>query len=200
MWKAAKAPWKLSVVKQAILASAVYLVVYGAFSVASRAETSGPRVYNPNTKSYFQLFSDSSGNWETANKNAKTKIFKGVAGRLAHVEDKETHEFIVENLEIRNHKQPVWIGLRYWCSLKMLQWTSDRAYSPSDPGHFKIWHTDWSSGGRGGASACTLTASTGRRGYTPVYYRTINGITRWQAIGAAKAYNGYLVEYVTGGE
>jgi hypothetical protein len=37
-------------------------------------------------------------------------------------------------------------------------------------------------------------------GYAPVYYRNIGGTIRWQAVGAAKYFAYYLVEYVTNGE
>ena len=189
-------------VTRAVFAAAAYLMVCGGASAANQfLESYGPVIYNPHTKSHFQLFRDNihPGRWVSAHARAKTKYYKGVAGRLAHVEDLETHQFLIENLGLKNEKQPIWIGLRYWCALKMLQWTSDRAFSPSDPERFRIWHTNWSAQGPN-QTACDMSASYGPRGFTPVYYRTINGVTRWQATGAGKYYDRYIVEYLTGGE
>ena len=198
MCETGKAQLKLTVIKRTAFAWALFLIVCSIVSPAQGASKYDPPVYNPHTKSYFQLFRDNTTNWDSANKLAKTKYHKGVAGRLAHVEDMETHTFLLANLAIKKERNPVWIGLRYWCRLKMLQWTSDRAYSPSDPEHFRIWHTNWSHHGSRVSSACD--SSSGPRSYVPVYYRTINGVTRWQAIGAGKFYVAYIVEYLTGGE
>ena len=192
---------RLAVIRRAFLASVAFLVACGFFSVAQGAESYGPAVYNPHTKSYFRLYRDNvhPGRWSTAVTRAKTKIFKGVTGRLAHVEDMETHKFLIANLGLKKEKEPIWIGLRYWCHLKMLQWTSDRAFSPADSDRFRIWHTNWSAQGPN-ASACDLTASKGRRGYAPVFYRTRDSVTRWQATGAAKYFKNYVVEFLTDGE
>ena len=198
-----KAVWTRVGLTGAIIASVAYLIACGAALAANQfVDKHGPVVYNPHTKSYFQLFRDNvhgGGRWANALDRAKTKYYKGIAGRLAHVEDPETHQFLVENLGLRHEREPIWIGLRYWCSLKMLQWTSDRAFSPSDADRFRMWHTYWSAQGPN-SSACDLSASYGRRGFAPVYYTTINGVTRWQATGAAKFYDRYVVEYLTGGE
>ncbi len=201
MYETGKASWTRAAIKRAIVATLTYLMACGAASAANQyLDKYGPVVYNPHTKSYFQLYRDNHpGRWSDALKRAKTKFYNGVSGRLAHVEDMETHEFLIESLGLRHEAEPIWIGLRYWCRFRMLQWTSDRAFSPSDPERFRLWHTNWSFNGPN-ASACDLDASQGPRGFAPVYYTTINGITRWQAIGAAKYYTRYVVEYQTGGE
>ena len=80
---------------------------------AEGASQSGP-IYNPATKSYFQLFDDNllPGNWEAARKRAATKSYNGVRGRLAVVDSMETHNFILRNFGLNWREASVWIGLR----------------------------------------------------------------------------------------
>jgi hypothetical protein len=153
-------------------------------------------VYNPHSKSYFQLFADNEnpGNWEAARTRAGTKSFKGVRGRLAVINSAETHDFVLQTFQLTRRKVSVWIGLRYWCSARLLQWEADRPFSPSDPEHFKMWHSQWS---RSDENACNFAKSV-RAGFAPVYYRTIGNVTRWQAAGAAKYFSYYLVEFPIG--
>lgn len=153
-------------------------------------------VYNPDSKSYFQLFGDNEnpGTWEAARQRAAMKTFKGVQGRLAVVDSAAIHNFVLRTFNLTQRKAAVWIGLRYWCAAHLLQWGTDRPFEPSDPDHFKMWHAQWS---RSDESACGLTKSA-KVGFAPVYYRTIGNITRWQAVGAAKYFSFYLVEFPTG--
>ena len=164
---------------------------------AEGASQSGP-IYNPATKSYFQLFDDNllPGNWEAARKRAATKSYNGVRGRLAVVDSMETHNFILRNFGLNWREASVWIGLRYWCSVRMLQWEGGLPYSPSESSHFKMWHSHWS---RSDSNACGADKSR-KVGYAPVYYRNIGGTIRWQAVGAAKYFKAYLVEFATSGE
>lgn len=155
-------------------------------------------VYNASSKSYFQLFADNEnpGNWEAARARAAMKSYKGVRGRLAVVDTAQLHDFVLRTFDLTKRNTSVWIGLRYWCQPHLLQWETGRAFSPSDPGHFEIWHSKWS---RSDESACGLSKST-KVGFAPVYYRTIGSVTRWQAVGAAKYFTYYLVEFPTGKE
>jgi hypothetical protein len=155
-------------------------------------------IYNPASKSYFQLFNDNvnPGNWEAAQQRAANKIYKGVRGRLAVVDSLDTHNFIIKNFHLDWRDASVWIGFRYWCSVHMLQWEGSLPYSPSDANHFALWHSSWS---RGNLDPCSSFKS-GKLGFAPVYYRNIAGTVRWQAVGAAKYFTTYLVEYVTNGE
>jgi hypothetical protein len=150
-------------------------------------------VYNPDSHSYFQLFGDNEnpGNWEAARIRAGQKSYKGIRGRLAVIDSAQIHDFVLRTFDLSSRKISTWIGLRYWCNARLLQWEEQRAFSPSDPGHFKIWHAQWS---RSDESACTLSKSA-KVGFAPVYYRTIGNVTRWQAVGAAKYFNYYLVEF-----
>ena len=155
-------------------------------------------VYNPYSKSYFQLFDDNEnpGHWEAARARANMKAFKGVRGRLAVIDSAETHKFVLDTFDMNRRGISTWIGLRYWCGARLLQWEDHRPFSPSDPDSFRLWHSQWS---RTDENACSFTGST-KTGYAPVYYRTMHGITRWQAVGASKYFSYYLVEYPTGGE
>jgi len=173
------------------------MVYTGALWAAEGPYPSAP-IYNPSSKSYFQLFADNGnpGTWDTAKVRAEAKTFKGVRGRLAVIDSAETHAFVVRTFNLARDKLQVWIGLRYWCEAHLLQWESGRPYSPSDPGHFKIWHSQWS---RNSANDCSFAKSR-ETGFVPVYYRTIGNLTRWQAVGAAKNFPHYLVEFPTGKE
>jgi len=163
---------------------------------ADDAHQSAP-IYDPASKSYFQLFDDNlKGHWVEAKALAATKFYKGVRGRLAVVDNAQTNEFILAHFDFNRGDASVWIGLRYWCSAHMLQWEGSLAYSPSDANHFKLWHSSWS---RDDYDPCAMDASK-RSGYAPVYYRNIGGTVRWQAVGAGKGFREYLVEYVTHGE
>jgi hypothetical protein len=159
----------------------------------------GVPIYNPATKSYFELFNDNvppPSNWDAAKTRAATKFYEGVRGRLAVVDSAETHKFIIQNFKLNWREASVWIGLRYWCSVHMLQWEDGLPFSPSDASHFRIWHASWS---RTGDNACNEHKSL-KTGFAPVYYRNMGGRVRWQAVGAAKYFTLYLVEFVTNGE
>lgn len=179
---------------------ATVLALLLACGSTSAADPPLPRspIYNPASKTYFQLFDDNEhpGNWEAARSRANMKAYKGVRGRLAVVDSPETHAFLLRAFDLDQRHLSVWIGLRYWCSARLLQWEDGRPFSPADPEHFRLWHAQWA---RADADACNFTRST-KVGFAPVYYRTISGLTRWQAVGAAKYFSYYLVEFPTGGE
>lgn len=159
-------------------------------------------IYNPATKSYFQLFNDDlHPSWEGVRAQAESKVFKGVRGRLAVVDTLEKHKFVLQNFHFNWHEASVWIGLRYWCSVRMLQWEDGLPYSPSDADHFRLWHSRWARSESAGSVAdpCGMDASL-RQGFAPVYYRNIGGVVRWQAVGAGKGFSNFLVEFVTNGE
>ena len=108
----------------------------------SAAKPGDPPIYNPASQSYFQLLAQTTvkQTWRDARKAALSKTFKGVRGRLAVIDRPETHQFILRNFEV---KKPMWIGLRYWCGFRMLEWNGLRPYSPGDPGRFQAWPPQW---------------------------------------------------------
>lgn len=152
-------------------------------------------IYNPHSKSYFQLFDDNlhPGTWEAARVRALRKTFHDAPGRLAVVDSRETHDFLLRAFDLDQRSPSVWIGLRYWCSARLLQWEEGVPFSPSDPEPFKLWHAQWT---YREAPACSTRASA----FAPVYYRTMGKLTRWQAVEGSRSLSHYLVEFPTGGE
>ena len=154
---------------------------------AGSANVSIKPIYNPETKSYFELRVDlpKPPNWNTAARYARTKVFKGVRGRLAVVKDLQTHSFLQANFEIR---EEAWIGLRYFCSFRKLVW-ADGTEQPRTA--LKMWSKKW----------YRTDVRCGKQNiqYMPIYYLPNAKGFRWQASGPAKYFVSYFVEYPTGG-
>ena len=64
-------------------------------TITTRGKPIAP-IYNPHTKSYFELRIDlpRPPTWTTAVRFARTKFFKRTRGRLAIVKDLDTHSFL----------------------------------------------------------------------------------------------------------
>lgn len=185
----AKSVWLFAVVLVAALSSS-YL---GSGRILAAAELGDPPIYNPASKSYFQLVRNTGRSvWADAYKTALAQTYKGVRGRLAVVDSLETHQFISENFDLS--RGAVWIGLRYWCDYRMLMWNDQRPYSPADPGHFQAWHPQWIRGGYENTSCASWWAKD--KAYMAVYYETFDGLgARWKAIGPQKGFGRILVEF-----
>ena len=180
----------------------LWSLVFCGFVCTAQAQTASTQpIYDPVSKSYFQLFNDNKhpGTWAAARVRAESKIYKRIRGRLAEVRNPEIHEFILNHFDIKSERVDVWIGLRYWCKLRMLQWGRSKPFSPSEPNQFRAWHAVWQRHPDLPGGVCGMTASSSA-GYVPVHYRTLNGVTRWQASGIAKFFSYYLVEYPAGEE
>jgi hypothetical protein len=150
-------------------------------------------VYNPATKSYFQMLKNTGGTWPAAFDQARSLVFKGVLGRLAVIDSAETHEFVMRNFDVSD---PMWIGLRYWCEFRMLEWVGLRPFSPSDPDRFRAWHPQW----QRGEKVCAQNAR-GPGAYAVVYYQPVGGQSAlWQVVSNGKGFERLLVEYPTGSE
>lgn len=147
----------------------------------------GP-VYNPHTKSYFEVRIDlpSPPNWATAERTARTKSYKGARGRLAIVKDVDTHSFLQANFTIA---EEAWIGLRFFCSFRKLVWVTGDEHPLSA---FKMWAKPW--------HRTNITCTTTKIQYMPVNYLPQSKGFRWQASGPAKFFVSYFVEYPTGKE
>ncbi len=161
----------------------------------SAAKPGDPPIYNPASKSYFQLLTQTTQkrSWRFARSAALSRTFKGVRGRLAVIDRPETHQFILQNFEVN---EEIWIGLRYWCRFRMLQWNDLKPYSPGDPGRFHAWHPQWYRV----SPECAAWRSK-EQAYRPVYYQPLGERNaRWQASGPGKGFARYLVEYPTGEE
>lgn len=180
---------------QVLATVALLLVCLGSGELRAAAGPESPPVYNPATKSYFQMLKTTGrhGNWPESLEQAYAQTYKGVRGRLAVIDSPETHEFVLRNFDV---SRPTWIGLRYWCEFRMLEWVGLRPYSPGDPGRFQAWHPRWWHG----EQLCPPNAS-GPGAFVGVYYQPTSERTAlWQAVGKGKGFGLLLVEYPTGEE
>ena len=162
---------------------------------ALAAGVGDPPVYNPASKSYFQLLKTTGrhGNWPESLEQARAQNYRGVPGRLAVIDTPETHEFVMRNFDVSH---PTWIGLRYWCEFRLLEWVGLRPFSPGDPDTFRAWHPQW----QRGHQLCPPNA-TGPGAFVGVYYQpTSNQMALWQAVAKGKGFGRLLVEYPTGEE
>ena len=89
------------------------------------------KVYNPETKSHFELVRNQQPglstrcrtcyefSWAVAKRLAQQRTFKGVRGRLAVVKSRQVNDFLRETFR---PERAAWIGLRYLCRFNKLQW------------------------------------------------------------------------------
>ncbi|CCQ72905.1 C-type lectin domain-containing protein [Magnetospira sp. QH-2] len=164
----------------------------------------GP-IYNPESKSYFALVKADVQQkfWDTLDVAAAARTHKDVHGRLAIIRTRETHDFVMKNLAI---KSPTWIGLRYWCTFKSLQWVDGSKVKGAD---FQHWQSPWY---RSKKTTC-LDDPRSSRVFMPVYYEPKNyrekGVflkgsknddAYWRAAGHEQPFSHYLIEFPTGAE
>lgn len=147
-------------------------------------------VYYPGTKNYYQLVEYPTGqgrNWWQAEQEAESWTYKGVRGRLAVVSNRDLEEFLRNTFA---PKVEAWIGLRYWCNYRKLQWVTGELHPQSA---YSNWHPNWN---RDPSVSCGSGIS-----YMPVYYTgRASGGFLWQAAGEAKVFESYFVEYPTGAQ
>jgi hypothetical protein len=163
----------------------------------SRSVQAAP-VYDPDSKSYFEMVDgredkQAAGmargqgpDWAEAFLWAKEREYKGAKGRLAIVKNIATHEFLERTFAPGSD---VWIGLRYWCQVRKLQWSDGEMVSP---GTFQAWAVNW----RQDIYACN--SGGGPTDYMPIAYNPIADGFRWIGKGKGKRYYFYFVEYPTG--
>ena len=159
----------------------------------------GKPIYNPHSKSYFELRNDLVGNedtWLRAKSAAERLHYKGERGRLAVVDSLQVHQFLVENFDLT---EETWIGLRFWCKYKKLQWINGKVHRRDS---FNHWDSRWYryEGSTDANLGWCRTDATVATGFMPVYYLPKEKGYRWQAVGAAKGFRSYLVEYPTSSE
>lgn len=145
-------------------------------------------IYNPETKSWFELRVDlpTPSNWRSAVKYSRRHTFKGVRGRLAIVKDLQTHSFLRANFDALG---ATWIGLRYFCSFRKLVWADGTEHPRKS---FKMWAKKW--------YRTDVRCGKQRIQYMPVYYLPSRYGFKWQASGPEKYFVSYFVEYPTGAE
>lgn len=180
--------------KACIAFGALWLVVATAMPTRA-AELLNVPVYDPRTKSYFEMADGAHGlvrgtgvdhegpNWREAYGFAQARSYKGVRGRLALVKDFETHEFLLGTFKPTTY---VWIGLRYWCQARRLEWSDGKMLAP---GSFQAWDKRWDD-----SNACK---GAGPKDYMPVAYSPPPDF-RWIGKGANKRFYYFFVEYATG--
>jgi hypothetical protein len=149
-------------------------------------------VYDPESKRYFALMHVDSpiewdSQWDKVNQHARTQVFKGIRGRLAIVDSLEVHEFLLRTFR-PNHYQPIWIGLRYLCRSKKLEWSDGRMWQP---GSFQFWDSaGWNQ------DVFTCNSKDDPNDWAPIAYSPeMHG---WIAKGRGKGFYWYFIEYPTG--
>jgi hypothetical protein len=171
-------------------------------------------VYNPESKSYFELFTPSKQlteiehglgvyglSWGVAKGLAEKQTFKGVRGRLAVVDTRQIHEFLKEKF---HPTIAVWIGLRYWCKFKKLQWVTGKVFDRQKD--FAAWGGMWNQNGihnyyRLGQTAAADDCSpifAGRLNYLGVHYWPMSEGFLWNANGYSKHFAALFIEFPTG--
>ena len=155
-------------------------------------------VYNPQTKSYFELVRVSAAEgdvgiagteagmyWSSAQAAAQSRVFKGVHGRLAVVRDLPTTEWVEVTLQ---PPSVIWIGLRYVCNIRQLEWSDGTYFKRAD---WQIWDRHWYQGVGG---FCQSQQSD----WAGVTLVTSGQGVHWISWGFGKTFEYYLVEYPTG--
>jgi hypothetical protein len=176
----------------------VAIAAFLCFGTAAQAQpVYGKPMYNPASKSYFELVKVTSAQapgsaspalpYDKAAKAAAGRSYKGTPGRLAIVRNQDTHLFIMQNLR---PNADTWIGLRYLCKTHELKWVNGESLKK---GQFQAWHQTWD---QSGVAGCVRGG--GETDWMPVAYTPAGQGFRWIAKGGKKIYVAYLVEYPTG--
>ncbi len=185
---------------RAVVLGALFWTLLGSVSGEAKPLLDTP-VYNPETKSYFELIQIGLGysirgpsspeiGWERARLFAMSRLYKGVPGRLAIVPSASVHEFLRDTFR---PDWAAWIGLRYWCRYHKLQWVDGTELKP---GSFQMWGPRWNV--EGGSSKNTETSQCNQ--YFPVHYWGVQGGFYWNANGQLKEFYMFFIEYPTGSE
>jgi hypothetical protein len=162
------------------------------------AELLNTPVYNPVTKSYFEMVDGAHGltkgynafegpTWRQANEMAQERVYKGARGRLAIIRDSATHQFLASTF---HPETEVWVGLRYWCTLHQAQWSDGQNLKTGD---FQIWDKVW----RADPYACNTGTNDPNSEYAGIAYKPLPDF-HWIGVGTAKRFYDFFVEYPTG--
>lgn len=176
-----------------ILAAVLAFVTLGGQAAVAQPVINKP-VYNPESKSYFELVRDDITNgsgqggggqgpgWGEAKQLAAKRYFKGIQGRLAMISSAQTELFIITSLRPTN---PTWFGVYYDCASRNLRWASGE---PLQNGAYTHWDPEnWNR--MNGDSFCFAGANSMPGFLAEAKY--------WALQGPSKHYNFYLVEYPT---
>jgi hypothetical protein len=151
----------------------------------------GVPVYDPEAKRYFALMPSefsktNSWMWDSVARQAQNLVYNGIHGRLAIVDTVQVHSFLLGTFK-PNHYQSVWIGLRYLCQAKQLEWSDGRLWKP---GSFQDWDAQWNQ------DVFTCIKHGDPKDWAPVAYTP--EMHSWVAKGNTKGYAWYFVEFPTG--
>ena len=183
-----------------LLAAVLVLGLAGAASAEDADEGNvfahqklGIPVYDPEAKRYFMFMKSqnavpSQTMWDSVSKQASAQAYKGVRGRLAIVDTPEVHQFLWTTFK-PNHYQYVWIGLRYLCRAKHLEWSDGTLWKP---GMFQIWDAQWNQ------DVYTCSEKGNPNDWAPVAYTP--SMKSWVVKGNHKGYDYYFMEFPTGHE
>ena len=180
----------------------VFCLLADVASPLRAAELLNTPVYDPASKSYFEMVNGRNGlvvgygshegpKWSEAYSLAEERVYKGVRGRLAVVKSNATHEFLMRTFQPETN---VWIGLRYWCLSEKLQ---DVTGAYLDKSTFMPWAQNW----RPDPFTCELDPYTHRPradNYMPIAYNGIGSGFRWFGETPSKRFYYFFVEYPTG--
>jgi hypothetical protein len=191
---------RMDLMKQLLIAVGISILVGGS-AWAEGVKYNEP-VYNPETKSYFELHrpkgqvTDAGIVWPEASEIAAGKEHQGVRGRLAVVKTAETDRFLRETFK---PSTAAWIGLRFWCGFKKLQWITGDIHALNE---FQRWGPVWNIKGRNSAMSSTRAECPARGGRTPyflgIHYWNQETGFKWNANSLDTGLNALFIEYPTG--
>ena len=156
-------------------------------------------VYDEKSGSYFELIragpndslrgpNNRAISWENARKKASARVYKGVRGRLAVVKSREVNDFLAKTFDPEHE---AWIGLRYMCHERVLQWVTGDLHPRSAYSRWaRPWNRVGSTVGQYKVPTCNKTFR-----YWPVHYWSRRRGFRWNAHGQFKEMRSYFVEY-----
>src|SRR5919106_5250359 len=124
-------------------------------------------VYNAETNSYFQLIKSPMTEkmvWAEAKELAESRVYNGNRGRLAVVTSRLVNDFLRDTFGFAIDGA-TWIGLRYWCEYRKLQWVTGEIHSRTA---YSNWHPRWN---RNPSIEC----GRNRISYMPVFYTETSG-------------------------
>jgi hypothetical protein len=157
---------------------------------AAPGQLIGVPVYDPEAKRYFALMHTEpckwGCSWEKVAQQARDQSYKGVHGRLAIVDSIDVHEFLLRTFH-PSHYQYIWIGLRYLCRAKKLEWSDGRIFQR---GSFQAWDPKWNQD----VYVCHNVRYDPNE-WAPVAY---SPQFKWIVKGRGKGYDWYFVEFPTG--
>jgi hypothetical protein len=151
----------------------------------------GIPVYDPESKRYFALERAPREPpyrtmWDNVAALARSQEYKGVRGRLAIIDSLEVHSFLLRTFR-PNQYEFVWIGLRYLCNAKKLEWSDGRIFQP---GSFQLWDAKWNQ------DVYTCIEKNNPNDWAPVEYTP--EMHSWIVKGNHKGTGWYFIEWPTG--